>query len=105
MKPHGLTAIAAAKADGRWGAAYTSPSKAKPPADFLKRLAKSRKARSYFETLNKSNVYSIVYRLETAKTPETREKWMKRILHMMEQGESFHPLPAKRKRSQIAKEA
>jgi uncharacterized protein YdeI (YjbR/CyaY-like superfamily) len=91
MAQAGLQAMEAAKADGRWQSAYDSPSKAAPPEDFLKALAKSKKAKAFFGTLNKANVYAIVYRLQTAKKPETREKRMKMILGMLERGEAFHP--------------
>jgi uncharacterized protein YdeI (YjbR/CyaY-like superfamily) len=91
MSPVGLEAVEAAKADGRWKAAYASPRNARPPEDFLKELEKNRKAKAFFETLNKANVYSIVYRLDTAKKPETRAKRMKLILAMMAQGKKFHP--------------
>ena len=91
MAPAGLKAVAAAKADGRWKAAYDSPRKALPPEDFLKALAKSKKAKAFFEGLNKANVYAIVYRLQTAKKPETRERRMKMILAMLDRGEAFHP--------------
>lgn len=91
MTPAGLEAVAAAKADGRWQTAYASPRNAGPPEDFLKELAKNKKAKAFFETLNKANVYSIIYRLQTAKKPETREKRMRTILAMMEQGKTFHP--------------
>ncbi len=91
MMPAGLAAVAVAKADGRWEAAYSSPRSAVLPEDFLKELSKNRQAEAFFKTLNKANVYSIVYRLTTAKKPETREKRMKLILAMMDQGKSFHP--------------
>ena len=91
MTPAGRKAVEAAKADGRWEAAYASPKNASPPEDFLKELAKNKKAKAFFETLNKANIYSIVYRLQTAKKPETRERRMKLILAMMEQGKAFHP--------------
>ena len=91
MTPAGMEAVEAAKADGRWKTAYASSRDAAPPEDFLKELSKSKKAEAFFNTLNKANVYSIVYRLETAKKPETREKRMKMILAMMEQGKAFHP--------------
>ena len=90
MTSAGLDAVQAAKADGRWHAAYDSPRNAAPPEDFLKALGKDRKAKAFFETLNKANVYAIVYRLQTAKKPETREKRMKAILEMLARGEKFH---------------
>jgi uncharacterized protein YdeI (YjbR/CyaY-like superfamily) len=91
MAPAGMKAVEAAKADGRWQAAYASPRNAVPPEDFLRALAKNKKAKAFFETLNRANIYSIVYRLQTAKKPETREKRMKLILAMMRQGKKFHP--------------
>jgi uncharacterized protein YdeI (YjbR/CyaY-like superfamily) len=91
MAPPGHKAVEAAKADGRWQAAYDSPRNASPPADFLKELDKNAKAKAFFKTLNRANVYSIVYRLQTAKKPETRAKRMEVILAMMGQGKKFHP--------------
>ncbi len=90
MQPAGLQAIEAAKADGRWTQAYDSPKNMTLPEDFLKALAKDKKAYAFFETLNKANRYAIAWRLQTAKKPETREKRMKNILEMMSRGEKFH---------------
>jgi uncharacterized protein YdeI (YjbR/CyaY-like superfamily) len=91
MTPAGLAAVDAAKADGRWKAAYDSPSNASPPEDLLKELEANTKAKSFFQELNRVNVYSIVYRLQTARTPETRAKRMKVILDMLAEGKTFHP--------------
>jgi uncharacterized protein YdeI (YjbR/CyaY-like superfamily) len=90
MRPSGQAQIDAAKADGRWSVAYDSHSTMEIPEDFLKALAKNKKALAFFESLNKANLYSIVFRLQTAKKPETREKRMKQILEMMKNGEKFH---------------
>ena len=90
MHSAGHAAIAAAKADGRWDAAYDSPSRATVPEDFLALLRKNKKAMEFFETLNKVNRYSIAYRLQIAKTPETKKKWTEKILAMLERGEAFH---------------
>jgi len=87
----GFEAIEAAKADGRWQAAYDSPGKGEPPSDFLDELDKNKKAKAFFETLNRTNLYSIVYRLQTARNPQIREKRMKMILDMLSRGEKFHP--------------
>ena len=89
MKAAGLREVEAAKKDGRWQRAYDSPGAAVIPEDFLRTLAKNRKAQSFFETLNKANSYAIAYRLQTAKKPETREKRMKAILAMLARGEKF----------------
>ena len=90
MKPAGLKAVEAAKADGRWHRAYDSPSNMQMPEDFLKLLAKNKKAKTFFETLNKTNKYAIAWRLQTAVKPETKLKRMKAILEMLEKGEKFH---------------
>jgi uncharacterized protein YdeI (YjbR/CyaY-like superfamily) len=90
MTRSGLSAINAAKDDGRWKAAYDSFSKAVAPADLLEELAKNKKAFAFFKTLNKTNLYSIVYRLQTAKKAETRLKRMAAIIKMLERGETFH---------------
>ncbi len=90
MAPAGLREVKTAKADGRWKAAYDSFSKAAVPDDFLSQLAKNKKAKAFFETLNKTNLYSIAYRLQTAKRPETREKRAREIIAMLGRGEKFH---------------
>jgi uncharacterized protein YdeI (YjbR/CyaY-like superfamily) len=90
MKPAGLKEVEAAKADGRWERAYDSPSAMQVPQDFLIELAKNKKARAFFETLNKANTYAIAWRLQTAKKPETRAKRMQAILAMLKRGEKFH---------------
>lgn len=90
MAPRGLAEVEAAKADGRWKRAYDSPSAMRVPADFLRVLSKDKRAKAFFETLNKTNLYSIAWRLQTAKTAETRARRMKAILGMMAKGEKFH---------------
>jgi uncharacterized protein YdeI (YjbR/CyaY-like superfamily) len=90
MKPSGHAEVEAAKADGRWQQAYDSHRSMTLPEDFLMELEKNPKAKSFFETLNKTNLYSIAFRLQTAKKPETRQKRMKEILEMLSRGEKFH---------------
>lgn len=89
MKPAGLATIEAAKADGRWDMAYDSPKNMEMPADFLKELKKHKQASAFFSTLNKTNLYSIAWRLQTAKKTETRMRRMEKILKMLESGETF----------------
>jgi uncharacterized protein YdeI (YjbR/CyaY-like superfamily) len=90
MTRAGHQAIEAAKADGRWHAAYDSPRNAAPPQDFLHLLDKNKKAKAFFATLNRANLYAIVYRLQTAKKPETRARRLQNILAMLTRGEKFH---------------
>jgi uncharacterized protein YdeI (YjbR/CyaY-like superfamily) len=90
MTPAGLKEVEAAKADGRWVAAYDSPATATVPPEFLEELARNAKAKRFYATLNKANLYAIAYRLQTAKRPETRIKRMKLIIEMLARGEKFH---------------
>ncbi len=90
MRAAGRKEIEAAKKDGRWNAAYDSPSQSTMPEDFLEALAKDPKAHAFFDGLNKANRYAISYRLQTAKKPETRQRRMEMILTMLSRGEAFH---------------
>lgn len=90
MTPAGEAAVAAAKADGRWQAAYDSQGTAVPPKDFLRALVRNKKAKAFFGALTRANVYAIVYRLQTARKPETRERRMQAILARLRRGEKFH---------------
>lgn len=91
MMPPGLKEVAEAKEDGRWARAYDPPSTAKVPDDFLKALAKQKNAKAFFKALDKRNVFAIAYRLQNSKTPETRQRWITRIIEMLSKGERFHP--------------
>jgi uncharacterized protein YdeI (YjbR/CyaY-like superfamily) len=90
MKKAGLQQIELAKANGRWTKAYDSPKNMKVPDDFLQQLSKNKKAKIFFDGLNKANQYAIAWRLQTAKKPETRERRLKMILEMMREGKKFH---------------
>lgn len=90
MKPSGLAEVDAAKKDGRWEAAYGSPANIKIPDDFLAELSKDKKAKEFFDSLSKANIYAIAYRLQTAKKPETIERRKKKILEMLKNSEKFH---------------
>jgi uncharacterized protein YdeI (YjbR/CyaY-like superfamily) len=89
MREPGLVHMRAAQADGRWAAAYAA-SEMTVPEDFLAALEKRPKAKAFFETLNRQNLYVIGYRLQTAKKPETRQKRFEQFLAMLEKGEKFY---------------
>ena len=90
MRPAGIREVDAAKADGRWQRAYDPPSTAAIPEDFLAELGQHRKAAAFFATLDKRNRYPVVYRLQTARTPETRARRIQAIIEMFERGEKFY---------------
>ncbi|MGB5223168.1 MAG: YdeI/OmpD-associated family protein, partial [Polyangiales bacterium] len=82
MQEPGLVQVRAAKADGRWKKAYAA-SETKIPVDFLAAVERKPKAKQCFETLNKTNRYTIAYGLTTAKRPETRKKRFDEFLEML----------------------
>jgi uncharacterized protein YdeI (YjbR/CyaY-like superfamily) len=90
MTAHGLARVDEAKADGRWDNSYASSATAAMPEEFLKALAKNKKAKDFYATLNKSQIYSMYFRIHNAKKPETKTRWVTRIILMLEKGETFH---------------
>ncbi|HSW91251.1 MAG TPA: YdeI/OmpD-associated family protein [Candidatus Saccharimonadales bacterium] len=90
MRPAGQAAIDAAKADGRWDKAYDSPSNATTPLDFQEALDQHPKAKAFYETLNKTNTYAFLWRIQTAKKAETRAKRIALSIEMLEDGKTFH---------------
>jgi uncharacterized protein YdeI (YjbR/CyaY-like superfamily) len=90
LRPAGLAEVEAARADGRWEAAYEGQRTAKVPPDLQRALAADPAARKFFDSLDSANRYAIVYRLDDAKKPETRERRLKKFLAMLERGEKIH---------------
>lgn len=90
MRPAGLAEVEAAKADGRWEAAYEGQRNAKVPPDLQRELDANDAAREFFAGLDGANRYAIVYRLEEAKKPETRERRLRKFVAMLERGEKIH---------------
>jgi len=90
MEPAGQAEIDRAKADGRWDAAYDSPKNATVPEDLQAALDANPKAKEHFATLNSQNRYGILFRLQTAKKPETRVKRIAEFVAMLERGEKLH---------------
>jgi len=91
MKPAGLLAIETAKANGRWAAAYDSQKSATVPADFQAELDAYPDAHTFFSTLNSANRYAILFRIQTAKKPETRSRRIQEFIAMLERKEKIHP--------------
>ena len=90
MAPAGLAHVEAAKADERWESAYAGSAAMTIPQDFLDALEAMPAAKAFFQTLDRKNLYSIYYRLHTAKRPETRAKRLAQILAQLDRGERFH---------------
>ena len=90
MRPAGLAEVEAARADGRWEAAYEGQRTAKVPDDLRRELDANSAAREFFAGLDSANRYAIVYRLDEAKKPETRERRLRKFVAMLERGEKIH---------------
>ena len=91
MKPAGLAAIELAKKNGRWAAAYDSHRTATVPEDLQAALDKNPKAKAFFATLNSTNRYAILFRLQTAQKAETRARRLDQFIRMLENHEKIHP--------------
>ncbi len=89
MTPAGLAEVESAKKDGRWDNAYASPRNATAPKDFLDALKKNKKAAAAFAGISRADLFSITYRLQNAKKPETRTRWIERIVAMLAEGKAF----------------
>jgi uncharacterized protein YdeI (YjbR/CyaY-like superfamily) len=86
MLPAGLAHVEAARADGRWNTAYEGSASMVMPEDFLKALADVPTAEAFYRTLNRTSLYTIYYRLSTAKQAATRARRMFQIVDMLERG-------------------
>lgn len=90
MKPAGLAAVEAAKADGRWDAAYASPSRMEVPEDLRAALQRNPAAEEAFRALDSRNRYAILYRIHDAKKPETRTRRIEKFVDMLARGEKIY---------------
>jgi uncharacterized protein YdeI (YjbR/CyaY-like superfamily) len=91
MQPAGLRQVEQAKADGRWDEAYDSQSKISVPDDLQRELDNNPQAQAFFNTLNSVNRYAILYRIQTAKKPETRAARIQKFIEMLSKGEKIYP--------------
>jgi uncharacterized protein YdeI (YjbR/CyaY-like superfamily) len=91
MQAAGLAEVERARADGRWDAAYDAQSKITVPDDLAALLAKKAKAKAFFESLDSRNRFAILFRLQTAKKAETRERRLALFFAMLQRGEKIYP--------------
>jgi uncharacterized protein YdeI (YjbR/CyaY-like superfamily) len=90
LRPAGLAEVEAAKADGRWEAAYEGARTAKVPDDLQAALDANPKAAAFFADLDSTNRYAIIFRLGEPKKPETRARRLHKFVAMLERGEKIH---------------
>lgn len=90
MRAPGMAEVERAKADGRWDAAYAGSKTATVPEDLAVALAASPAAAEFFATLDSQNRYSILYRVQDAKKPETRARRIQKFVEMLAQHQKIH---------------
>ena len=91
MEAPGLAEVERAKRDGRWERAYDGARTSTVPADLAAAFARNARAQAFFEALDGANRYAILYRVQTAKTPEKRADRVERFVGMCERHETLHP--------------
>src|SRR5499427_5510111 len=89
MQPAGKAVIEQARSDGRWRAAYAGSATIEVPDDFAQALAAEPRAEATFALLTRQNRYAILYRLATAKRPETRSRHLTEFVAMLARGETI----------------
>lgn len=90
MRPAGQHQVDLAKADGRWDAAYDSQSASTIPPDFQREMERYPGALTFFQTLDSANRYAFLYRIQTAKRPETRAARIQKFAAMLSRHEQIH---------------
>ncbi|HEV7608472.1 MAG TPA: YdeI/OmpD-associated family protein [Steroidobacteraceae bacterium] len=101
MKPAGQKQIDAAKADGRWKAAYApirSASHASVPSDLRAAIRANARARKTFQTLGRMNLFALAFRTNNMKTPAGRAKKIAALVAMLARGETIVPEKGRRVR-------
>ena len=94
MRPSGLAAVEAAKADGRWAAAYAPPSEAEVPADLVAAIAADPAAQAMLDVLTSANRFALIHRVNSVKRAETRQRKIGEIVAMLARHETFYPQKA-----------
>jgi uncharacterized protein YdeI (YjbR/CyaY-like superfamily) len=91
MTPAGHESIAQAKTNGRWESAYDSPSRATAARRFPGSAKPESSGECFFNNLDRANRYAILFRIQTAKRPETRARNVQKFIAMLQRGEKIHP--------------
>ena len=91
MRAAGLREVELARADGRWDAAYAGQASITVPGDLERALAANEAARAFFGTISRRNRYAILYRIGTAKRPETRARRIAQFVDMLADGKTIYP--------------
>ena len=95
MLPSGRAVVEAAKADGRWAAAYAPPSEAEVPADLLAAIGADPAAQAMFDVLTSANRFALIHRINSVKRAQTRERKIGEFVAMLARRETIYPQKAK----------
>lgn len=90
MTPHGLKQVEAARADGRWDAAYRIKGSTVPD-DLMAAIDVDPAARAFFDTLTAQNRFALIFRLQALKTEAGRAKRIAATVEMLRRGETVYP--------------
>ena len=90
MRPGGLAAVDAARADGRWERAYAGSATITVPDDLAAALAAQPAALKEFEALDGANRYAVLWRVHTAASDATRAKRIAALVQMLAEGRRIH---------------
>ncbi len=90
MQPSGLAQVEKAKADGRWDKAYEPASKMEVPPDFIELIKKDPETYTFYQTLDKANLYAIGFRLSTIIDPKKRAAKMEQLADMLKRKDKIH---------------
>ena len=96
MQPSGLAEIERARKDGRWDAAYAPSSTSTVPPDLQAAFDANPQAASFFASVSSQNRYAVLFRVHTAKKPETRARRIAQFVEMLARRETVHPQAARK---------
>jgi uncharacterized protein YdeI (YjbR/CyaY-like superfamily) len=91
MTPHGLVHVDAAKADGRWDAAYAGSATLELPPELLRAIEADPAAKRQFAALDRANRYALGFRLQRLRTEAARAKKIAEFVAMLREGRTLHP--------------
>jgi uncharacterized protein YdeI (YjbR/CyaY-like superfamily) len=95
MLPAGRAVVEAAKADGRWAAAYSAQSESEVPPALAAAIAANPEAQAMFDVLTKTNRFALIHRLGAVKRAETRERKIGEFVAMLARHETIYPQKAR----------
>jgi uncharacterized protein YdeI (YjbR/CyaY-like superfamily) len=91
MTDAGRAAVEAARADGRWDAAYAGPATRQAPDDLASAIAAQPDAQAMFDVLTSANRFALIHRVESMKRAESRARKVTEMVEMLARGETLHP--------------